>query len=166
MAGERRRIYWDTCVFSHFLEETPEGIGTLDALLDLASKGEEVEIVTSTLSITEQAFLQHERAKQTKVVLDPDAEAKIDAFWRDRSAVKFVEYDQSIARDARVLVRRSKAANRRLEPPDAIHLASAAAVSAVAFHTVDKKLITLGPTLSLPFAVEVPSTTQPRLPGT
>lgn len=163
MTGERRRIYWDTCVFSHFLEATPKWIGILDALLDLASKGDGVEILTSTLSITEQAFLAHERADETRAVLDAAAEAKIDAFWRDREAVKLVEYDQVIARAARTLVRGSKAIGRRLAPPDAIHFATAAAVGAASFHTMDKKLITLGPTIQLPFSVGEPVAEQPKL---
>lgn len=69
-------IYWDSCVFLHYIDGTPEWLPILDALLDEASATDELIIVTSTVSISEVAFAQVERPRQA---LDPAVESNIDA---------------------------------------------------------------------------------------
>src|SRR5215213_6068753 len=94
-----RLVYWDACVFLAYVNADPARLPAIEALLDAASKPDGgVKIISSTLSIAEVAWAA---AEQTGQALDPDAEAKIDALWIDRSAVTLVEIHQFIAREAR-----------------------------------------------------------------
>lgn len=151
-------IYWDACIFLHFIEADPQWIGTLDAILESASLRQEVVIYTSSVSITEVAFAQAEKSGRT---LDAAVEAAIDALWADRSVVKIVEYNEIIARSARGLLRRSLEARRRLKPMDAIHLATALIRHVVDFHTTDGQL--QADWQDLGFPVRNPVTLQPKL---
>lgn len=158
MPDEPDRIYWDSCVFLHYIEGTPEWMPILDSLLEEASEAKKLVIVTSSASITEVAFAQAERAGKT---LDPEIEAAIDALWNDRSAVQLVEYNEIIAREARRLIRRAIENGRSLRPMDAIHLATALNRRVVDFHTTDEKLKRDGQDLGFP--VRDPFTEKPKL---
>ncbi len=109
MPDEPRRIYWDSGIFLHYIEGTPQWMPILDALLEEASETRDLVIFTSSVSITEVAFAQVEKAGRA---LDPRLEAEIDALWNDRSAVKLVEYNEIIARHARTLLRRAVESGR------------------------------------------------------
>ena len=137
MPDEPRLVYWDSCVFLHYIDGTPERLPILDALLDEASTTNDLDIVTSTLSIGEVAFAQVERTGRT---LDPAIEARIDALSADRTAIQLVEMDQVIARAARTLLRAAVAQARSLKPLDAIHLATAQQMQVAEFHTTDDRL--------------------------
>ncbi|MDQ3780035.1 MAG: hypothetical protein M3354_05760 [Chloroflexota bacterium] len=104
MPDEPRGIYWDSCVFIHYIEGTKEWMPILDALLDEASQGNRLVILTSTVSITEVAYAKSEKPGN---VLDSNIEAAIDNLWNGLSAVQLVELSQIVARDARSLVRQS-----------------------------------------------------------
>ncbi|MBA2596763.1 MAG: PIN domain-containing protein, partial [Chloroflexia bacterium] len=129
-----RMIYWDSSVFLHDIEGTPEWMSILDALIDEASRAGSLVIVTSTLSIVEVAYAKAEKSGKA---LDPAVVAGMDALWGDRSAVQLVEFDQVIARDARGLLRRSIEIGRKLTPPDAVHLATAAIMNVSDCQTTD-----------------------------
>jgi predicted nucleic acid-binding protein len=73
-------------------------------------------------------------------MLDPEAEAKIDALWTDRYAVKLIDFHEGVARDARGLIRGTVTSEKRLKPGDAVHLASARALGCAEFHTYSKDL--------------------------
>lgn len=73
----------------------------LDDILSQSRRGN-IEIVTSTWSITEVAFAEAERLAGA---LDPTIEAKIDALWTDWRAIKLVEIHQIIQREAQRLMR-------------------------------------------------------------
>ncbi len=160
MPDPRRRIYWDSCVFLHYLAGTAAYSGILESLLEQASRGDEIEILTSTLSITEVAFVAQEKAGG---LLQGPGEAAIDDLWADRSAVTLVEFDQFVARNGRDLLRQSAVASASLRSADAVQLATARTVRAVEFHTTDGKLIALASKLVLPFKVGLPTTTKPKL---
>jgi len=87
------RIYWDANVLISYITGTPTRIGVLNALLRSASVDNDIEIVTSTLSITEVAFSEDERRVHR---LRPNVEAQIDQLWDDRSAIKLVEMSQLV----------------------------------------------------------------------
>src|SRR5687768_1929140 len=137
MPDEPKRIYWDACVFLHYIEGTPRWMPILDSLLEEATETTGLVIYTSTLSITEVAFAQAEKDGQA---LDPSIEAEIDALWNDRAAVKLVEFNEIIARDARALLRQAVGSGRHLRPMDAIHLATAQNRRVAEFHTTDERL--------------------------
>lgn len=137
MPNEPNPIYWDTSVFLDYFAGTQEWMPILDALLDEASRAGSSVIVTSTVSITEAAFVASERADR---IIDTRVEAETDALWHDRSVVQLVEFDQVIAREARSLLRRAMEINRHLKPMDAIHLATAARSQVTDFHTTDTRL--------------------------
>jgi predicted nucleic acid-binding protein len=158
MPEEPKRIYWDSCVFLLYIEGTPEWMPILDSLLEEASETRGLIIVTSPLSITEVAFA---KAKKDGRALDPNIEAQIEALWNDRSAVKLVEYNEIIAREARTLLRRAIESSRKLKPMDAIHLASALNRSVDEFHTTDGDLKRDWQDLGFP--VQDPTTLRPKL---
>lgn len=75
MSNGSRRIYWDANVFLNYIENHPDRIATLDALLADASGEIGIEIWTSTFTIAEVAYAQAERSGR---VLDPAIEEAID----------------------------------------------------------------------------------------
>ena len=158
MPDDPRMIYWDSCLFLHYIEGTPEWMPILDSLIDEASKaGSTLVIVTSTLSIVEVAYAKAEKSRR---VLDPAVVAGMDALWADRSAVQLVEFDQVIARDARDLMRRSIEIARKLTPADAIHLATARVMQVSECQTTDEAMKRWN---DLGFPVKDPWTPSPRL---
>ncbi|MBI2303444.1 MAG: PIN domain-containing protein [Chloroflexi bacterium] len=133
MPGERRKLYWDACVFLSYIEEVDERMPILDSLLaDSALTYGDIEIVTSMLTVAEVAFAPFEKANK---VLDPDIEKKIEGLWIPGGAVRLIEFHYSLAEGARDLVRMAVFNGWRLKPPDAIHLASAKAMGVEEFHT-------------------------------
>ena len=86
----RRRIYWDSCVWLRYINETPADKEILDILLnDSAMRLGNSHLITSLIAQTEVAFGAVEQNNQT---LDADVEQKIDSLWKDRRAVTVVEY--------------------------------------------------------------------------
>jgi predicted nucleic acid-binding protein len=158
MPDEPNRIYWDSCVFLHYIEGTAEWMPILDSLLEEASETKGLVIVTSVLSITEVAFA---KAEKDGKLLDPQIEADIEALWNDRSAVKLIEYSEIVAREARTLLRRAIESGRTLKPMDAIHLASALNRNVDEFHTTDAGLKKRWQDLGFP--VHDPVTLRPKL---
>jgi predicted nucleic acid-binding protein len=152
-----RMIYWDSSVFLHYIEGTAKWMSILDALIDEASKTGNLVIVTSTFSIVEVAYAKVEKSGRT---LDPGVVAGMDALWGDRSAVQLVEFDQVIARDARGLIRRSVEIGRKLTPPDAVHLATAAIMKVAECQTTDEQMKKWN---DLGFPVHDPWTPSPQL---
>jgi predicted nucleic acid-binding protein len=157
MPEEPTRIYWDACVFLHYIEGTEQWLPILDALLEQASESSDLVIYTSTLSITEVAFA---KAEKDNKALDPDIELAIDALWNDRSAIRLVEFSEIIAQSARNLLRRSIEVGRKLKPMDAIHLATASNRRVSQFHTTDEPLKAWQ---DLGFDVQDPFTPKPKL---
>ncbi len=109
------------------------------------------------VSLTEVAFTAAERSDSA---LSEDDEAAIDALLSDRNAVLLVEYSESIARQARSLMREAVSRGWSLKPMDAIHLASARFMEAQEFHTYDdlsrfEALVN--------FSIGEPSGAEPRL---
>ena len=86
MPGSPPRVYWDSCVFLSYFNGDTDRLPQIEALLKSASADNAIEIVTSTISITEVAFAQVEQTGKT----DPAIEAAMDNLWADRSAVMLV----------------------------------------------------------------------------
>jgi predicted nucleic acid-binding protein len=126
-----RRVYWDSCVFLSYLNETPDRAPHIEALLTQAEAGK-LEIVTSTVTIAEVAFAASE---QISGALDPQIEAKIVALWGP--PIRMVEFHAPIGARAAQLVRDAMLRKTGLKPMDAIHLATAEQVGVHEFHSYD-----------------------------
>ena len=161
----RHRIYWDSCVWLHYINDTPEYKDVLAVLLrDSAMRSGNSHLITSLISQTEVAFGAAEQNNQT---LDADVEQKIDSLWKDRRAVIVVEYYPALALEARDLIRMSIENGSRLRPYDAIHLATAQRLEANEFHTYDEKLLRFTGDLGFPITkpyVHGDSSSQQELP--
>lgn len=134
-------IYWDANAFLSYINEIPDRMPALEALLG-SSAGGNIQVYTSVISQVEVAFAASE---QQQKALDVEAERKINSLWDDPQAVVLVEYHDGIGREARSLIRGAVPYGWSLKPPDAIHLATARWLSQVGylvseFHTYDRSL--------------------------
>lgn len=140
-------FYWDSCVFLDYIHQTPERLPVIEQLLLNARDGE-VEIVTSVATIVEVAFATSEKSA---AALDPTAEADIGSLWQADSPVRLAEFHQGIAEDARALMREGITQGwGRLQPYDAIHLATAQRLAVTEIHTYDTALGKFGPAVGCP----------------
>ena len=65
MPPEPTRNYWDSCAFLSYINGVSDRLPTLDALLEeSADPDNEREIVTSTFTIAEVAFVLHEKGAE------------------------------------------------------------------------------------------------------
>ena len=155
MAKASYLCYWDACVFLSMIEGDADRIPVINAILHEAEKGE-VEIYTSTLSITEVAFAKAEKDNKS---LDPDVEAKIDKLWQPSSPFKLCDVFDTITIDAKLLIRQSLVSGgRSLKPADAIHIATARHLSVNAIHTYDDTMLRAASLVD--FDIEKPRTDQ------
>lgn len=136
MPEKPQRIYWDACVFLSYVNEDAGRVNDIQTLLDEAGRNE-LEIVTSTVSIVEVAFGAAERKNSA---LSTDMEAKIRRLWEPASPVNMVEFHTLIAEVAQRLSRSGIPEGWSLKPMDAIHLSTARRMRVDAFHTYDDRL--------------------------
>ena len=154
--ARRRRIYWDSCVWLRYINESPEDKRVLDWLLEQSSyRMGDIEIITSAISLAEVAFAIVE---QTKQALDEDVERQIDYLWADHSAITIVEFYPQIAIEARSLIRMGIPRGWSLTPLDAVHLATARRLQATEFHTYDTRLFRYSDDVGFPVK-------EPYVPG-
>lgn len=118
---------------------------------DAANKN--IEIHTSTLTITEVAFLEKERNG-----LDRESWDKINNLWHPKnSPVKLSGVSPFVTANAREIIREyvqlnsSKKESQRssLKPADAIHLATFKHLQASAFYTYDERLLNIAKELGI-----------------
>ena len=143
MPDSRRAIYWDANVFLSYVNEIPDRVPILDALLaDSASASGSVKLYTSALTHVEVSFAASEQSQRS---LDEEMEQRINNLWSDPGAVVSVEYHAGIGQSAKDLIRAAITQGWSLKPLDAIHLATAqwlstAGLMVAEFHTYDKDL--------------------------
>ena len=155
---EPRFLYWDTDVFLSYLNDNPDRIPTLQAILDNVSKDKQHLIVTSTITKVEVAWVAHEKLNR---VLSTDEENRIDALWDDSSVIEFVEFHDDIAIFARDIMRTGMIKGWKLRANDAIHLASAQSVQCYEVNTYDDKWKKYEELIGI--TIKEPSVIQPTL---
>ena len=155
---EPRFLYWDTDVFLSYLNDNPDRIPTLQAILDNVSKDKQHLIVTSTITKVEVAWVAHEKLNR---VLSTDEEKRIDALWDDSSVIEFVEFHDDIAIFARNIMRTGMIKGWKLRANDAIHLASAQSVQCYEVNTYDDKWKKYEELIGI--TIKEPSVIQPTL---
>jgi predicted nucleic acid-binding protein len=155
MPDEPRRVYWDANVPLSYLNGVPDRVPILDELFRQA-RAKEIELLTSSISRVEVAYIQSEKQAG---VLDQQTEEALDALWSPPSPIKTVEFYDLIGDKARVLMRQGISQGwGKLKPMDAIHLATAQQMAVAEFHTYCDRLLKW--TGALGFPVTEPQTAQ------
>jgi len=120
-------VYWDSDVFIHRLEGTPDKIDILRHITDRAEQGE--------LRIATSAFALCEVAKLEGLPLPDEQERMIVEFF-DNPYIVVVQVDRFVALKSRDITRRFG-----LKGKDAVHVASALLAPASVMHTYDESHI-------------------------
>jgi predicted nucleic acid-binding protein len=155
MPDEPRRVYWDSNVPLSYLNGVAERTPVIDELIRQARAGE-IELLTSSISRVEIAYIQTEKQAGE---LDQQVEEAIDNLWQPGSPIKTVEFYDLIGDRARALIRQGISQGwGQLKPPDAIHLATAQQMAVAEFHTYCERLHKW--TNHLGFSVTEPQTAQ------
>lgn len=159
MPDQSELIYWDSCIFLSWLEQTPGRAPDIEGVYQevQGSKGQK-RIVTSTFTVAEVAFVKHEKDGQ---LLDEDIEQRINDLWNDRTTIVLVEFYYAIAIEARDLMRLGVPRGWSLKGKDALHLATAKRIGVAEFHTYDKDLHRYSADLG--FSICYPKPAQPSL---
>ena len=160
MPTDPSRLYWDANVMSSYVQDLPDRADVVEELLERATAGE-LTIFTSMLSRVEVAFAEEEHEEG---VLEEAALERIEELWSPESPIELVELFESVALQARDLIRRGRVSERSLKPADAIHLATAMHLEVGEMHTYDEPLQRWSNELGFPIVEPIIRT--PRLPGT
>jgi len=155
---ENRMLYWDACVFLSYINDIPDRVKTIQAILDDVGNNDKEKILTSTISKVEVAFSAQENLNRALI---PDEEAKIDALWDDASVVELIDLNEGITALARDIMREGITRGWKIRPNDAIHLASAKWINAREINTYDDKLPKFQDIVGIP--ITYPTALQPKL---
>lgn len=152
---DRVRLYWDACVFLSYINEMPDRLPDIEALLEQAQRGE-IQIVTSVVSVAEVAFAASEQQARA---LDEKQEDRIARLWALGSPIQLVDVHLLIAEKARALQRAGVPQGwTGLRSPDAIHLATAQHEEVAEVNTYDpgwyKYASVIGRPIKRPVAVQ------------
>ena len=129
MKGKKRLFYWDSHAFLAVFNKEP-GCEMYREVLTLAEKGE-VLILTSAITLVEVVKIKG------KEPMRQEDEHAIREFF-EHSYIKVFDVARKLAEEARKLVWEKK-----LDPKDAVHVATAISAGAEAIHTTDHKMTRL-----------------------
>jgi hypothetical protein len=103
MPDEPRRVYWDSNVPLSYLNAVPDRLPVIEELFAQA-RAKEIELLTSSISRVEVAYIQSEKDSGQ---LDQATEDAINNLWAPGSPIKPVEFYDLIADKARALMRQA-----------------------------------------------------------
>lgn len=127
------RIYLDTNVLIAFLGDEEGRADVVQSILDDA-RDQRVDLLTSTFSIAEVAYISYDSDVERA-----DDEALIDLLWVPASPLTLIDVSEAVTRAARSVIRLARTTqSRRVQPADAIHLASADIHGCDQFFTYEK----------------------------
>lgn len=153
------RRLWDSCIVIGYLAGYEDLKRDCPLIIEQAERGE-LEIVVSAMATIEAAYLEGHS--------DQESEALIQEFFT-RDYVIPVAIDSPVAAIARRLIRKYRG-SRKLEPPDAAHLAVAIQWRIPLIETTDPDLLRVSglegnppvtiqrPTYSGPLRLSLPTT--------
>jgi predicted nucleic acid-binding protein len=122
-------VYWDTCVFLGYLQQTKGRYADLSKILAEAENNR-ILLCTSAITITEAAFIDR-NANTSPEEIEQQGKIIKDFFRRD--CVNIVWADQLVAQEAADILRRYKG----LTPLDAIQVATALFANVPCLYTYD-----------------------------
>jgi len=156
---EARFLYWDTNVFVAYLNNEAGRALIIESIFDEILKEKNFKITTSTITISEVAWVAQEKLKRT---LLPQEEARIDGLWENSALIEFIDFNEEIAYQARTIMRNGMARGlSRLKPLDFIHLASAEWLGAIEINTYDNKFASFTNLINIP--IKEPHINQAKL---
>lgn len=147
---EPDRIYWDSMVFVHRIQKTPEHIEILRSITRRAEMGE-ILIVTSSFTMCEVACLSAGGH-------DDDTQEKMIAEFFENPFIRTVQVDRRVARISRDIIR----VLPNTPGKDAVHLASAVLTRCSELQTYDKKHLI---NKSMQYGAPPMPISRPRYPG-
>ena len=127
-----RLLYWDSDVFLSFMNQVPDRLPVIEAILEEIEGNGQDKIVTSAVTMVEVSWVAHEKLNR---VLSADEEARIDGLWSNPSLIEVIEVNDEIARIARSLMRQGMINGWKLRTFDAIQIASAEWIQATEINT-------------------------------
>ena len=141
-------LYWDSNVFIAYLNNEPGRVLTIESIFEKIIKENKLKVATSTITISEVAWVAQERHKR---ILSTQEEDRIDGLWQNTSLIDFVEFNEEIAYQARTLMRNGMARGlSQLKPIDFIHLASAEWLGALEINSYDGKFTAYSSFITIP----------------
>ncbi len=159
MSADRQTLYWDACVFLSLFGDNAARRSMIEAILNNAESRKGPRIITSILTQVEVAYV---RDRDNATQRDPDAEAKLEAFWRESDRIVVAELTPHVAQIARRIIRTSfDERGSGIKASDAVHLATAEWLHADTLHTYDERMLETSRLVA--FCVEEPSLSQPPL---
>jgi len=128
---KRPRVYWDACIFIHWLKATGE-LGVDEQFRRLDAK--ELTAVTSVLTVVEvlECDIPPERKHLLPILKqNPDKLTIVQVGWKEAENAHEIRSHYKETTEAKV------------KTPDAIHLATAVLTECDVFYTLDEKLTKL-----------------------
>lgn len=134
-ASNTPKVYLDACVLLAFVSGEEDRSDQITSLLEDADTGV-LQILTSTLSITEVAYI-----KSSQRVREERDDSEIEELWSPQSPIKLLEFSREVAFQARRIVRKVLALDiKRVRSVDAVHLATADFSECEHFFTYEREM--------------------------
>ena len=130
--NDLRLLYWDADIFISYINQIPDRLPIIEAILEEIEGNNDMKIVTSVITKVEVFWAAHEKMNR---VLSTDEEDNIDSLWNNPSLIEVIEFNDEIALIARSLMRQGMQNGWKLKTFDAIQIASAEWVQATEINT-------------------------------
>ncbi len=123
------RFCWDSCCFLSWFQQRADRHAECAAVIEAAKRGDAL-LYASTFALAECVYV-------SEAISQEDNTRKIEAFFRNRY-IRLVDVNPTIAARARALQLELRAIHK-VDPWDAVHLATAIHLGVEALHTYDDR---------------------------